>query len=405
MLTQNYEVHPAFNFSQKPFSIDLNKLETVDLSYQKLTDLKNNVNQSSRDKIKLFEQLKKQIIDVFSDLSLQAEDDFERAFISELEFHCLNLLQVEMEVLLKAQQKYYLSRNDESLESEFKSQYFLLYQLPEAAVSKIQKIAAPHIAKLKKNASLGLITREDLSINNSRFISSIVKVLNKEYGHAGILKAVSAYMGRPYDVGGMALELSVPTSTWWRDGLNPSTKAPSTIYAHLDESKKFPKSIVYLSDVSIDNGPTSFYPRIFDGFRLNALQEIIGRVIDRVGDKSDSLLKAHYSKTYHQSMLSEAFRKHFMRLPPELRFNSHFGWDVMPGGELENAMKSVEQTMLGGAGSCIIFDGARLVHRGGLIEAGERVVLQVIFSPKLTTPHKILLRIMGAIKRIKRVFR
>lgn len=404
MLAQNYDTHTAFNFSQKPFSIDVKKLDSINQIYSQLTSHKNLNNWRTNENLQLKERLKKQIIDVFNDLRFQASDDYEKEFLRELELHSLDLIEVEVEIFFNKQKKYFLSPSDKALDNEFKTQYFIFYQLPKSAVSKIQKITAPHIAKLRKNASLGLITREDLSINNSRFISSIVKILNKEYGKAGILEAVSSYMGQPYDVGGMALELSVPKSTWWRDGLNPSTKAPSTIYAHLDESKKFPKSIIYLSDVGIGNGPTSFYPKIYDDLQINTLQDVIGRVIHRVGEQPDSMLHSYYAKIYHQSMLSERFRKHFMKLPAELRFNSHFGWDVMPASNLEKSMEDIEQTMLGGAGSCLIFDGARLVHRGGLIEKGERIVLQVIFSPRLTIPHKISLKFMGVIKRIKRIF-
>ena len=52
----------------------------------------------------------------------------------------------------------------------------------------------------------------------------------------------------------------------------------------------------------------------------------------------------------------------------------------MPGSDLEVSLSTNEQKMIGPAGTFIAFDGARLLHRGGLMEAGERVALQVIFS-------------------------
>ena len=93
-----------------------------------------------------------------------------------------------------------------------------------------------------------------------------------------------------------------------------------------------------------------------------------------------------------------------MSLPSELRFNSHFGWDVMPGSELESVMKSEELVMTGPAGKFIVFDGSQLLHRGGLIEAGERIVLQVVFlsksissktltkrhSPRIDSPRQVV---------------
>lgn len=84
-----------------------------------------------------------------------------------------------------------------------------------------------------------------------------------------------------------------------------------------------------------------------------------------------------------------------MRLPECLRFNSHMGWDVMPESSLEKALVGMERKMLGPAGTFIAFDGARLLHRGGLMQDGERLALQVIFSDKTLGE-----RLVGKVKRI-----
>jgi hypothetical protein len=137
---------------------------------------------------------------------------------------------------------------------------------------------------------------------------------------------------------------------------------------------------VYLSDVLGVNGATSCYPRTYEALGLNSLQDLVGRVIGIVGSNDQSPLYYFYDKQYHQSMSSEAFRRHYMRLPPEMRFNSHFGWDVFPSSAIESSMVQAERVMTGAAGKFMVFDGAQLVHRGGLIQAGERIALQVIFS-------------------------
>jgi hypothetical protein len=53
---------------------------------------------------------------------------------------------------------------------------------------------------------------------------------------------------------------------------------------------------------------------------------------------------------------------------------------VKPDSQLENFLVNKETKILGPAGTTLVFDGARLLHRGGLIEEGERIVLQVIFG-------------------------
>lgn len=179
---------------------------------------------------------------------------------------------------------------------------------------------------------------------------------------------------------GLALELSVPLATWWKNAIPGLARAPKTLYTHLDESISYPKSIVYLSDVTAQNGPTGCNPGAYEAMQLNPLQEAIGRIVGTVGTQADSPLKDYYAKQYHQSVNSENFRQHFMRLPQCLRFNSHMGWDVLPDSELESQLVGRELKMIGPAGTFIAFDGARLLHRGGLVEQGERVALQVIFS-------------------------
>jgi hypothetical protein len=210
-----------------------------------------------------------------------------------------------------------------------------------------------------------------------------------------VLDAVSAYTGRKSQVSGLALELSVPQATWWRNTVPGLERPPHTLYAHLDETISCPKSIVYLSDVNVSNGPTGCYPGAYEAMQLNPLQDIIGRVVGTVGAQPGSPLKDYYAKQYHQSANSENFRRHFMRLPECLRFNSHLGWDVLPGSELENQLALSERQMIGPAGTFIAFDGARLLHRGGLMEEGERIALQVIFSDMTFTE-----RTVGRIKRI-----
>jgi hypothetical protein len=59
--------------------------------------------------------------------------------------------------------------------------------------------------------------------------------------------------------------------------------------------------------------------------------------------------------------------------------------------------------MTGPPGKFIVFDGSQLLHRGGLIEAGERIALQVVFYPG----NKWVDRLSSALKSLlgtKRVF-
>jgi hypothetical protein len=278
----------------------------------------------------------------------------------------------------------------------FQSDRHYFGQLSQHAVDEILTLAAKSLDVFRANVAAGKLTRDDLSVNSGANVRAIRDVLNREFKSLGVLDAVGAYTGRKMRVSGLALELSVPQATWWRNAIKGLDRPPKTLYAHLDEGIAFPKSIVYISNVTEQNGPTSCYPGAYEALDLNPLKELIGRVVGNVGNNSASSLRAYYAKQYHQSVNSENFRRHFMRLPESLRFNSHMGWDVLPGCDLEEQLVVCEKKMTGPAGTFIVFDGARLLHRGGLIERGERIALQVIFSD-LTFAQRTL-------AKIKRIF-
>ena len=78
-------------------------------------------------------------------------------------------------------------------------------------------------------------------------------------------------------------------------------------------------------------------------------------------------------------LVSALGRQHFLRLPPSLRFVSHFGNDVLANTKLENYLRDRAYSVTSDTANCIIFDGGRLIHRGGLVQQGERWACQIVF--------------------------
>jgi hypothetical protein len=263
---------------------------------------------------------------------------------------------------------------------EFHERRHIIGKLSRKGLMELSDLAGRELGKLRANADAGRLKREDLSISTGATQNAIRKALDREFKATGVLNLLGSYTGLRMVVTGVALELSVPQSGWWKNTVEGLSRPPATLYAHLDESTRHPKAIIYLTDVGEKNGPTSCYPAVYEALQLNPLQELIGRVVGNVGNNAESPLNNAYFKKYHQTMSSELFRRHFMRLPTSLRFNSHFGWDVIPGGDLEALLLKSERKMIGPAGTFIAFDGGKLLHRGGLMEEGERVALQVVFG-------------------------
>ena len=55
---------------------------------------------------------------------------------------------------------------------------------------------------------------------------------------------------------------------------------------------------------------------------------------------------------------------------------------LSPESILETEIMNNEKTLTGKKGTALIFDGSELLHRGGMVEKSNRVVLQVIFEKK-----------------------
>lgn len=374
LLDDSYARHPHFDFAEPSMSCPEAALASFNAAYAKL--LAGAQNMSGAEHEATVDEALTALQAAFAELAQQAADDRERRFLAELQGECARLAREEFDFYRSRSRRPRGSRLATNLTTD---QHFF-GMLPSQAVDEIRSVAKDDLVSLRANAKSGKLTRENLTVSSGPTVKRITKVLNRAFRSLGVLAAVSEYAGRPMRVRGAAFELSVPQSVWWRNAFAELPRPPHTLYAHLDESIAVPKAIVYLSDVGPTHGPTSCYPGVHRKLDLNPMQAIVGRVIANVGASPASPLYGYYDRAYHQAMSSPQFRRHFMRLPAELRFNSHFGWDVQPESQLETEMVDAETPMLGKAGTFIVFDGGNLVHRGGLIEAEERIALQVIFG-------------------------
>lgn len=396
MMESSYRKHPAFRSGAPSWDVPTEKLAIFNENYEAARQFGSMLGTASRAALRL--ELLQALDGVFASFQAQSAEEYEARFLLELRSACIRLLDEELAWYARPPRAGFVDVADkqarqDAVRMQRDRHYF--GRLPQTAVAELRTLAERELGQFRVNVAAGRLKREDLSVNSGPTVRAIRDVLNREFKALGVLDAVSAYTGRKTRVIGLALELSVPQATWWKNAITGLERPPRTLYAHLDETISCPKSIVYLSDVTEQNGPTGCYPGAYEAMQLNPLQEMIGRVVGTVGTGTDSPLKDYYAKQYHQSVNSENFRRHFMRLPECLRFNSHMGWDVLPGSDLESRLANSERRMTGPAGTFIAFDGACLLHRGGLMQEGERLALQVIFSDLTFTE-----RAVGRVKRM-----
>jgi hypothetical protein len=316
----------------------------------------------------------KALDDIFEYLNKNSLNEIHSQFLLELKKKIISYTENYKEYLIKTKLDVYN-------ESQIDNKYFIK-ELDETILNKIIKICKKKIILLEKNVLLNRLERSDLTINGGFFIFRLIKILNKELKKNGYLKIVSNYLKQETEITSLALELSSEKSTWWKHK-NYNKIEPKTLYAHLDKELKNLKAIIYLSNVNEQSGPLTLYPGIYEKLKINILQNIIGRVIYDFPFNNRKLLKDYYNfKNLSQPLANKRFEEHFDQLPENLKFNSHFGWDIDAGSKNEKELMYVEKKITGKPGTFIFFDGAQLIHSGGLVQKGQRVVLQVIFGEK-----------------------
>ncbi len=377
-LSINYDNHPSFPTSSQEWTCSQLVLDEFNEKYKNL---------ESGYRPEDWPQLLDLIRTIFDSFFLDDNDPLEHAFISELKACAENMVSSHINFYTSC-----LNLNKLRIFQfeQIEKCFFQGFITPStmAAITKSTKI---DFRALKDAALHGKTDRQSLSRNSGLKIRQLIKALNREFKRNGILDQLSEIFPGSIKVVGAAVELSVPHAEWWSHS-DVQIKAPKTLYAHLDEGIDAPKAIVYLSDVKESNGPFSYFPDIYEKLNLTGIQSVVGRCITNVGSHKNSVLYNAYGSSIRRTS-SDLFRKHFMKLPAGLRFNSHFGWDVVSGSSLESQMIKSEVKVLGERGTFLVFDGGRTVHRGGLVEDGHRQAVQVIFGTMGLRAH------LGRLKR------
>ena len=363
----DYSVHPSFPFGLKTWQVDTDSLDRFNVLYE----------EGIGGDLAVCAELKLTCDQIRRSISLQIIDRLEQQFIDELfnEVEKMALQHVKYLGKLEHDRPNSIS----NLGKELSDNRYYVVSLSDACLKEITAITTSLVEILRGRAKQGILSREQLSINGGRRIRRIVRCLNKEFKTSGVIESLRTVSIGPMEVVGAALELSAAGSTWWK---NSHEEIPSrnVLYAHLDQEVDAPKSIVYLSDVKSQNGPTTCYPEVYRNLSITKIQDLVGRAIWNLGKDPTSPLWSAYQR---QDKITDSnlFKEHFMKLPEQMRFNSHFGWDVVPGSAIEKFMLTKETIVTGEAGTSLVFDGGTIVHRGGLIQEGERIVLQVVFGP------------------------
>lgn len=180
---------------------------------------------------------------------------------------------------------------------------------------------------------------------------------------SGILDGVSAYIGRPASLIDVNPQINDKSDDFWRRIFPDQPVAERPVaYMHRDATGGDIKAILYMSDVTPENGPFSYAigtHKVYSGH--------FGDWIEQTNDQSS------FSGTGPMN------RGRFAALPAILRRKCAFGNDVLPASEIAQRLLGAEWTITAPRGSMVLFD-TKGIHRGGMVKQGERLVLTCVLG-------------------------
>lgn len=274
---------------------------------------------------------------------------------------------------------------------------------PEFTPSDFASKAAEHIAVEgfhqfympdKWLKPLQQFMKEDVDELRAKFATASGHLLIKESGElpqaivrdfcqkCGVFESLSTVFGREFNRVGFSLHVSHPGDRWFNAFSDVGLPVSHTADMHYDEAYDVPKAMIYLNDVTEDQGPFTLIPKSDQwddlGSWLNYKKELaISMAKHRI-----EVLKEERGSGNASLFRSRELRRLYASLPDGLRGSVKPGDLILNDTPMSRDLLAVEKRITGPAGCLALFCGSHTIHRGGICNSGERWALQVCFWPK-----------------------
>lgn len=328
--------------------------------------------------------------DLYRGIALGALDDFAAVLQEEVNFR-------------NQGKRYRASRgkhsDHEQMIADLAEQGFFLKNLDQSGIAQLWKAIEPWRKHLEE--------RRD-TLRPKTMASCVVplpqegepwRIFRKLLNDAGIPSAVSDFSRFPMDIDYYALQLSHPYEEWWK-GCYEDVGLPTsqTVYLHHDLDYALVKAMVYLQPVGPSNGPFTILPQshlFTPSYARDAfLKQLDQRTQEIYHQRPEEIDFPYIRKQFKIAR----YRKEFLKLPAVMRGTSGFGDDILDGSPLSQWILRNEVKVTTDVGNCTVFTGGRTLHRGGMVDQGERWAIQVGFKLRDTTLAGTKTRIKRAIK-------
>lgn len=253
------------------------------------------------------------------------------------------------------------------LDETFRENGCAVLRMPDSTFTTIERLSAPNFIDLQERrySSKNGVRNFEASRSYARRDEAIAlfSTIEQMFSESGIMEIVEVYLGRNVRLIDVNPQINDSSDDFWRrifPDLNVSP--PSTAYLHRDASGGDIKIIIYMSEVSSDNGPFSYV--------LGSHQMPLNRTDDHVSEANDSNGMAGTDVEN---------RRCFAALPAVWRQKGAFGNDVLNDTPVSNLIQNSLWQIIGGKGSIVMFD-TKGVHRGGMVVSGERRVITCVIG-------------------------
>ncbi|WP_374943862.1 hypothetical protein [Sphingomonas sp.] len=239
--------------------------------------------------------------------------------------------------------------------------------MPLARVTQLMALAEPYFERLaarRGGTAAGRAFEESRSTTDRTSSPDLFALIETIFDESGLSIAAADYLGRPARLIDVNPQINDRSDSFWRDifGDLRGRTLPKTAYYHRDASGGDLKVIIYCSDVGPTNGPFSY--------AVGSNNMVISRIDDLLCEAND-----------HNGLAATdlAARRRFAALPAKLRQKGSFGNDL-PDDQPESA-RIVGSTwqIVSPKGSIVAFD-TKGIHRGGMVEEGERRVITCVLG-------------------------
>lgn len=195
----------------------------------------------------------------------------------------------------------------------------------------------------------------------------------------GFMDGLAMYYGHQMVPMYCTLVHSYPGEEWFRGCYDDvGMKTADCAYMHYDHSDDVPKALMYISNVTDKNGPFCVVPGS-NGWHKSHVQGLFFKFLDQVGGPLARKNTPQHD-VYHRPLLKDkTFRGEFFKLPRAFQGSSHFGDDVVDNTSLSKFLLSRELRLTSDIANCMLFSGHTTIHRGGIVDEGERWVFQLGF--------------------------